>query len=69
MPCFILKPKAMRRIGDGITEPDIPHRNFIPRELEPVPPTVEPLGLAALQSFEAALAGHYSPSNPPANKP
>jgi hypothetical protein len=57
------------KIGNSIREPDIPHRNFIPRELEPVPPTLEPLGLAALQTFKAALAGHHAASSPPADKP
>jgi hypothetical protein len=41
--------------GKSSKEPDIPHRNFIPRELEPVPHIPEPLGLAALQQLQAAL--------------
>ena len=43
------------RIGNGPRDPDIPHRNFIPKELEPVPPTHEVPAMAVLQQLKSTL--------------
>ena len=50
------------KIGKSIREPNIPHRNFIPKELEPVPPPApEPLSPDELLKVFGRLR---SPANP-----
>jgi hypothetical protein len=51
--------------GKGPRDPDIPHRNFICKELEPVPPTPQTFGLLQLH---AALAGRH-PTPGPSSEP
>jgi hypothetical protein len=51
------------KIGKSIREPNVPHRNFIPKELEPVEPDPEPLDLADLKRLRATFASHRSPGD------
>ncbi|HWI58785.1 MAG TPA: hypothetical protein VNZ22_16285, partial [Bacillota bacterium] len=54
------------KMGKSTREPDIPHRNFIPTQLEPVPPTTPPLTLAQIQQqLKAALVSRPAPGSPP----
>lgn len=57
------------KIGKSIREPDIPHWNFIRQELEPVPQTPEPSGLAYVQQLQAALARPLQPVTHRRRKP
>lgn len=52
-------------LGNSIREPDIPHRNFMPKELDPAPEIIKPLDpTAALQRFQALALGRLPAAAP-----
>jgi len=52
--------------GDSPRQQDIPHRNFIPAQLDPVPPKYKPLSLADfVQQHRALFAERPLPGGPP----
>jgi hypothetical protein len=55
--------------GKSAREPNIPHRNFIPKELEPVRRDPEQPGLDALKQFQATLAKYRSALDTPPQTP
>ena len=58
------------KIGKSAREPDIPHRNFIPKDIEPLDPQPEPLTpqeqLRLLQTLAAPRAAKTPPASPAA---
>lgn len=51
------------KLGKTVNDPDIPHRNFIPKELEPVTSHTKPFGV--FQQLAAALAAQASTATTP----
>ena len=51
--------------GNSIKEPDIPHRNFMPRDLDPAPEVIKPLDPAeTLQRVQALALGRLPTAHP-----
>jgi hypothetical protein len=52
-------------LGNSPRDPDIPHRNFIPKETEPFVPITRPPAFDASRYLQSALALCRSNSTPP----
>ncbi|HWV99815.1 MAG TPA: hypothetical protein VNZ64_09005 [Candidatus Acidoferrum sp.] len=51
------------KIGNSIKDPDIPHRNFIPRELDPAPPVEKPMPPLDITKFHEGVRRRLAPGN------
>jgi hypothetical protein len=52
------------KTGKGPEDPDIPHRNFIPRELDPAPPVEKPMPPIDITKFHEAVLRRLAPARP-----
>ncbi len=55
------------KLGKGPNDRDIPHRNFIPKEIDPIEPLPQPLDFAELLRRKTLAANHLPPAPSPSN--